>query len=219
MIHDVLAVVASFSSILMANVKVEGIVHRIQLLLGHAEQHSAVLVISTKDYTTKKKNLKKDLLRDAKLIFAAFKILFAEGKALDEKIQIPLFMKGIVHSTYQKMYDELFELNKAVERNKVDLIAAGLETEIIDRINLQLPNLKAMLDMPREGHTIAINARLEKENAMNEIMLILKNELDPLVQLLGAKNPEVMTNYDTARRWIKPTSSRRSSAKDANSSK
>jgi len=219
MVHDVIAVLMEFASFWQGNVKAEGVVNRIKLFLLQAEEHKSALVLPTKDKTERKRQLRKELFHLSKLINSAFLLLFAEGKAELESNQILLVYKDISTVKFSEFYEKLAEIREAVERNRAGLLAVGLDTEILDQFSQKLPEFRDMLDMPREGHTQAINARMEKENALKEIILILNNELDPLIDLLGVKNPELATSYHTARRWIKPSRSRIANGKAAGTAK
>lgn len=213
MVHDVIVVLMGFASVLQGNVKVEGVMSRINLLLHHAEEHKSALVTSTKDKTKHKRQLRAELFQLSKLIKSAFLLLFAEGKAASEIDKILMVYKDISSVKFSTFYEKLVEISEAVERNKTDLLAVGLDTETVDQFLLKLLEFHGLLDMPREGHTEAINARLEKENALKEIILILNNELDPLIDLLGVKNPELASSYHIARRWLQPSGKRKANGK------
>lgn len=214
MVNDVLLVLDKHSVLLEGNVQAKGIIAKIKALMPNVEGHQEALVLYSKPFTKRKQELKEVLLTQAKYYVSAFRVIFSLGKAESERHRIPLIFTDIGRSSYSSFYDKMVELGNLVKLYTSDLIEAGLQPAAIEQFDQVLVEFRSLLDMPREANTQRMNARKEKEKALKQVMLIIQNELDPLIDLLGATNPELRLNYRTARRWLTPPGGRKKKKDD-----
>lgn len=111
----------------------------------------------------------------------------------------------------------MVELAKITEVYNAELIRSGLPSNMLEQFNSAIEESKQLLYMLREANTRRKNSSQGKEVAIHEVMLILRNELDPLIMLLGVDNPELERRYKIARRWLKPQGGRKRKEGDADS--
>lgn len=217
MVNDILLILTKYAASLQGNAQIEGIVTRIKALMPNVEGHQAAIVLFSKPFTKRKQELREIILTLAKYQVSAFKVIFSMGKAESERHRVPLIVKQIGRMSNSSFYDKMLELSNIVKIYKSDLIEAGLLPATPEQFDQALVEFKSLLDMPREANTQRMNARKEKERALEQVMLIVKNELDPLIDLLGATNPELRLSYRTARRWLTPPGGRKKKEDDGTS--
>lgn len=217
MVNDVLQVLDEFATAWQGNARAVGIINRLKGYLPDIEYVNTSMVLYSKPFTRRKQELKPEIIRMAKLIVSSFLVAFTDGIALEERHRIPLLIKNISRYRMAKLYESMVELAKITEVYNSELIRSGLPANMLEQFNSAIEETKQLLDMPREANTRRKNSSKGKEVAIHEVMLILRNELDPLIMLLGVDNPELERRYKIARRWLKPQGGRKRKEGDADS--
>lgn len=217
MVNDVLQVLDEFATAWQGNARAEAIINRLKGFLPEIEDVDVSMVLYSKPFTKRKQELMPEIRRMAKLIVSSFLVAFTDGIALEERHRIPLLIKNISRYRMVKLYESMVELAKITEVYKAELIRSGLPANKPEQFNSIIAEFKQLLDMPREANTLRKNSGQRKDVAIHEVMLLLRNELDPLIMLLGVENPELERRYKIARRWLKPLGGRKQKEGDADS--
>ncbi len=190
MVNDVLQVLNEFATVWQGNARAEGIINRLKGYQPELEAIDALMILSSKPFTRRKRELRPDIIKMAKLIVSSFLVAFTDGIALEERHRIPLLIKNISRYRMVKLYESMVELAKITEVYNSELIRSGLPANMLEQFNSAIEESKQLLDMPREANTLRKNSSEKKDAAMHEVMLLLRNELDPLIRLLGVdRNP------------------------------